>query len=62
MQTCLLPLTFSYIVLVAENSALSKVVNRTVEVDDQEWAALHKHSKNHAKPPVDLKHKRFVQR
>lgn len=46
----------------ADNNALSKVVNRTVEVDDEEWATLHKHSKNHAKPPEDQKHKRFVQR
>ncbi|KAA6417271.1 MAG: cyclic nucleotide-binding [Trebouxia sp. A1-2] len=28
-----------------ENNALSKVVNRSVEVDNEEWAALHKHSK-----------------
>ncbi|DBA74007.1 hypothetical protein WJX77_011223 [Trebouxia sp. C0004] len=45
-----------------ENNALSKVVNRSVEVDNEEWAALHKHSRNRARCPVDQKHKRFVQR
>lgn len=37
-------------------------MNRSVEVDNEEWAALHKHSKNRAQSPVDQKHKRFVQR
>lgn len=44
---------FFRLVLLADNNALSRMVNRTVEVDEKGWTALHNNSQNAAKLSED---------
>ena len=44
---------YIHFVLLADNNALSRMVNRTVEVDEKGWTALHNNSQNAAKLSED---------